>query len=951
MREKLERKVLFIIFSLLGVGVFVAGTISIRVEKSEVFHVSKDRLMTTSKVITKSIERTMIEADPRLTMDLIDDLKAESGFMLEVYNHEGKVAFSHQGEPIEDATLMKVASSGNESIYDDEKSLVSYVPLNNLPACQKCHPSDLAVIGVVKLKVSMEKEYERIATYAKVMYLSSAIGILVVGFLLWFIMRKHIILPLKQIEEAAQKMSEGDLTFKTHVANVDEIGRLDHAIKDSLLSVSSILKRISDISKRTAMTTEMVGKESDKVVESTMIEAEAVAEISSSVEELNASISEIAESTEVLARSVQDTAASIEEMALTINSITTISHDVGEGVETTTSSIHQFSATIKEVVENAEDLAKVSDETLSAVEEITATVKEVELRAKESAALSQRVTDDAANFGMTSVKKTMEGMEKIKDSVSRTADVIHRLGLSSDEIGNILNVIDEIADQTTLLALNAAILAAQAGEHGKGFSVVANEIKDLAQRTAMSTQEIDKMIQNVRRDVSEAIDAMEDGTRAVDAGMLLTRDASGALYKILESSKKSSEMAGYIERTTTEQARTAKHVTESIERVRYMVDQIVKATSEQSKGVQLILETAEKMRGASHEAERAIEQQATGSKQITKAVESVSEMSQHISRAINEQKMGSKQIWTSIEKIKTIPEENRDLAFRINKALRDLMRDSELAKLEMERFTLFDERGSGVIGFGVVPFEAPAFLYKKFTPLVSYLSRRTGYRFDLRVASEFAGAIDDLKSGATGMCFMTSVTYIEAKEAAGARVVAKTLRNGSPMHRAAIVVRQHSNIKSLSDLAGKSFAFVDEKSASGYYVPRYMLLNEGVELSSLSNHRYLGFHEDVVKSVLSGDFDAGGVMEAVADKYKADGLKVLKYSEEMPEFNICLSNSLEKEQADAIEAALLDLTAGAPDVQEVVGSIDKSFNGLMRATDSDYEGMRRIVSRVGKRNA
>ena len=106
----------------------------------------------------------------------------------------------------------------------------------------------------------------------------------------------------------------------------------------------------------------------------------------------------------------------------------------------------------------------------------------------------------------------MEGMKNIKSSVEKTNDFVKKLGVRSDEIGKILNVIDDITDQTTLLALNAAILAAQAGEHGKGFSVVAEEIKDLAERTAFSTQEIGSLIQSVQEEVKGTVQAMGERT-------------------------------------------------------------------------------------------------------------------------------------------------------------------------------------------------------------------------------------------------------------------------------------------------------------------------------------------------------------------------------------------------------------------------------------------------------
>jgi methyl-accepting chemotaxis protein len=117
----------------------------------------------------------------------------------------------------------------------------------------------------------------------------------------------------------------------------------------------------------------------------------------------------------------------------------------------------------------------------------------------------------------------------------KTAGYVTKLGGRSEEIGNPA-VIDDITDQTTLLALNAAILAAQAGEHGKGFSVVADEIKNLAERTSFSTQEIALLIQSVQQEVSDAVAAMDEGLKSVSMGFRVTGEAADALRKIVESS-------------------------------------------------------------------------------------------------------------------------------------------------------------------------------------------------------------------------------------------------------------------------------------------------------------------------------------------------------------------------------------------------------------------------------
>src|SRR5512135_774710 len=162
----------------------------------------------------------------------------------------------------------------------------------------------------------------------------------------------------------------------------------------------------------------------------------------------------------------------------------------------------------------------------------------------------------------------MGAMERIKKVVGRYSSLVNRLGKRSEEIGTILGVIVEVTERTNLLALNASILAAQAGEHGKGFAVVAEEIKALADRTAGSAQDIAKLIATVQKETKEAVAAMTNSLTAVEEGVSRSQDAGVALNKILTSSSRSAETANMIERAMSEQARGIKQVSEAIGNVK-----------------------------------------------------------------------------------------------------------------------------------------------------------------------------------------------------------------------------------------------------------------------------------------------------------------------------------------------------------------------------------------------
>ena len=809
--------------------------------------------------------------------------------------------------------------------------------------------------GIISFSaVSLEKIYGR--SFHSIMWTTiiSIIGITVVAFLFWIVARKLVITPLQSIEKAARSLADGDLTFRLDMKSDDEMGRTSKAMNESSRSLGDIFQRVKNGSKRVTAVAEKVEAEFKNVTENTKLETEAIANIASSLEEMNSAAAEISESTERLAVSTEEKAASMEEIVTSISQVANSAQELSHVVDTTSSSIEELSATIKEVAYKAEELAAASEETLAATEEISSSIKEVEQSAKESAMLSEKVKNEASTLGIASVGKTIEGIQNIKISFDKTANSIKKLGVRSDEIGKILNVIDEVTDQTTLLALNAAILAAQAGEHGKGFSVVADEIKDLAERTSYSTHEIAELIQAVQREVKDAIFAMDEGLRSVEEGLSVANDAGDALSKIVESSKKSAEMSFSIERSTTEQAKTTRLVSDSMEKVKNMVSQIAKATLEQSKGTLLITKATEKMRDVSNHVRTATSEQLVSTKHISEAMELASEKSLQIAKAVNEQRAGAGQIFSSIEKIKDIPKHNMDKMFGINQSLKGLFKNTELLTNELKKIKLPDEGSAGsadidLIRFGVEPVGggSPLEIQEKFSPLAEHLSKKTGQKVVLKVVSDYEGILRDIEQGITQFCFVSPVTYIIAKKKYGTQVIAKALIEGKSAYRSVIVTKSASRINSLEDIRGRKFAFGDPHSLSSYIAPRKMLLNAGIDLKDLLHYEYLGSHEAVADAVLSGNFDAGGITESAANKFKDKGIKFIQFSENLPGFIICVSKTIPQGMKESLEIALTALSDTRPESSAILHSIYKRYSGFEKAYDIEFAQLESMMSQLG----
>lgn len=245
----------------------------------------------------------------------------------------------------------------------------------------------------------------------------------------------------------------------------------------------------------------------------------------------------------------------------------------------------ELSATAEEMSRGAQTLASRTTQTAAAVEEMNATVAEVAGNSGRAAQMAQ-TTVGTASDGRTVVSETIAGMEKISEAVTQSAAIMAALGKSSDQIGEIVRVIEDIADQTNLLALNAAIEAARAGEQGRGFAVVADEVRKLAERTTKATKEIGDMIRQIQHDTKGAVSAMEEGTTKVKGGVSLVNRTGDALVKIVEMVTQSADMIRQIAVAADQQSAATQHIAQDLESVAKVTKESEAGATESAKASQ-----------------------------------------------------------------------------------------------------------------------------------------------------------------------------------------------------------------------------------------------------------------------------------------------------------------------------------------------------------------------------
>lgn len=258
---------------------------------------------------------------------------------------------------------------------------------------------------------------------------------------------------------------------------------------------------------------------------------------------------------------------------------------VAEAVSATASASTQISSSTEQMAAGAQVQTQQAAEVASAVEEMTKTILDTTRNAGE-AAQSAKQAGASAKEGGHVVTETIEGMARIAEVVKQSAATVQELGKSSDQIGEIVQVIDDIADQTNLLALNAAIEAARAGEQGRGFAVVADEVRKLAERTTKATKEIAGMIRQIQKDTTGAVESMNRGTVEAERGRSLAERAGVSLREIIAGSDKVVDVITRVAAASEEQSSASEEISKNIEA-------ISSVTQESASGTQQIARAAE----------------------------------------------------------------------------------------------------------------------------------------------------------------------------------------------------------------------------------------------------------------------------------------------------------------------------------------------------------------------
>lgn len=412
---------------------------------------------------------------------------------------------------------------------------------------------------------------------------------------------------INNLEKGSNQLSEGDLNIKIvtgtlpiEVKAKDELGALSEnvnaVIAKTQATVDSVDKAVSTIKEVIVESNGLVKAALDGNLEKRGNTSKFKGSYKELVEGLNntfdAVVRPINESKEVLARAASGDLTSkmkgeytgdYELLKSSINQLTTAMssalHEVSEAVQATASAANEISASSEQMATGAHEQSQQTTEVASAVEELSKTIIETTKSANLASDTLKKATSTARSGGEI-VNKTIEGMNRIAEVVISSSSTIEALGQSSNQIGEIIQVIDDIADQTNLLALNAAIEAARAGEQGRGFAVVADEVRKLAERTTKATKEIAGMIKKIQQDTTDAVTSIKRGTDEVQIGKELAVKSGQALEEIIIEAGNASDLSMQTVAANEQMSASAEQISRSMEGISSVTQESAASTEQ-----------------------------------------------------------------------------------------------------------------------------------------------------------------------------------------------------------------------------------------------------------------------------------------------------------------------------------------------------------------------------------
>lgn len=509
-------------------------------------------------------------------------------------------------------------------------------------------------VGTLKVLFSQKKIEDELLHQILIGFAIQGVVFVALIFLIYRFYYANIGNRIALISRFIRNATEGDLTQRMKPTKMDEIGVIATGFDFLVERLSVSINRIKNISDDVSNATMRLNDILQNLVESVSRQQLSTEQTSRAVKEASESQNQIIDNSNKLLSLANDNTVSLTEVGAA-------SEEIAGKVETLNTNINSSYSTVAELGQSAKNVAALAAKASMTVGGVSGSValikesvKKIEDSVKESVELSNNTTKVISDKGIVSVYETKASMEKIDLIVGTLSKSIGNLGSRSKDITKILAVIKEVTDETKLLSLNASIIAAQAGEHGKSFAVVAHEIKLLSDKTVGSTIEIEAIVRAIQQDIDVAVRGTGETSKIVHEGGKVVSKAGDALREILGSARKSTEMIKSIEDSAVEQSDGIEHIIGAVNELQTLNYEVNRATEEEEKSISHLVRGISSIKDAMEMTGRAANEQASTLQSIQLNLQAANDRTAEIVAASTQQQHVNGGIIVSMDQIMDI---------------------------------------------------------------------------------------------------------------------------------------------------------------------------------------------------------------------------------------------------------------------------------------------------------
>lgn len=436
-------------------------------------------------------------------------------------------------------------------------------------------------------------------------FLYVALWVILAVFCTIYYSNKQIVKPLQNLMTIMKRAETGDMVYddKLEFNSADEIGALYH-------SFSNMIKGQRDMLVQVLVTSVKLKESSDQTNQ--------IAKTSY-------------ENAQKQTFSMKDLSMSIGEVSLSVNEVMNSVNNIASGIDHITYSMQEMGGTASDVAQSSVETSEALSEVLNSLRQLDGSIENINEHVKIANEKGSEAVTMVQN-GKAVVDATKEEMDRVNQNIESLANTIQDLGLSANQIGDILEVVEDLAEQTNLLSLNASIEAARAGEHGKGFAVVASAIGRLSEKSKASTKDIEKLIRKIQKDINNTILSTDHTVSQIERGYNLVINTEEAFNSVQNYMLDSIDKVSQIAKATEHQLNSSKNIMQSTVLVNDLTMQVSAASQEQLATIEELINTTDAVNIMMQEVVRNGNIQAANSEQIVSTGECLIEMTEEVSK-------------------------------------------------------------------------------------------------------------------------------------------------------------------------------------------------------------------------------------------------------------------------------------------------------------------------------